>query len=205
MNNNRRNAIKLFGTGGAGVLVSLPENWVRPVVNAALLPAHAVTTVDVQLLQNVVPPPATAPCDSSISVVSAYPTGDTDADTDIAIVYDCENAACSIQTGIWAEGRGLPVNALIGLDLDLDDAVDSPSLLWDRLGPGGNWTFAGDTNIGSTNPQGSYFVTFDSTQCNVRVSLTFDTEIVRISPESRLERLTVSNVDIKTSEIPSTT
>lgn len=41
---DRRNLLRVALGGGALAMFALPEKWVRPVVNAVIVPAHAATS-----------------------------------------------------------------------------------------------------------------------------------------------------------------
>ncbi len=134
-NDSRRKLLKSIATGSGAVVAgkSLPESWIKPVIDTVLLPAHAQA--------------------SSFSCFAGSITSTTDETEGVAILFDGETT-CSL---ILVEGpdggdSGNPDEMLL-FDNDLVDDGDEE---FDLDGPiyGANWSNDGPEEDGL--PAGSY-------------------------------------------------
>ncbi len=174
-NDSRRKLLKSFAAGSGTVVAgkSLPEAWMRPVVESLLLPAHAQTTDLVM---------------SCGTLTEEQATGRDGGD--IAILFD--GGDCSLIEFDMAQD-GLHPDSVIGFDTDL-----VVNLLWDDLGTGSNW-IRDDTDIpgAEDNPNASYYVIVSKGGSTYHVSFTvIVSSDAAAGPPYASGNMTISNVEI---------
>lgn len=162
----RRRILKQVAAGGGMVIAAraLPEQWVRPVVDAVLLPSHAQTS-----------PSGTFSCGTAVATSGEDEgaVGDPDA---IVLVFDGES--CSMES-VCVQNDSITCGPT-------DFGGDAIALLDVGGFPGGvNWDMeqAGDTNwdvspnLGSGNGSGTFNVTATRTNSPGTGNM-FDVELV---------------------------
>ncbi len=187
---SRRKALKSIAAGTGAVVAgkSMPESWSKPVIDSAILPAHAQTS------QHII----CTPSPDSIIVTNDASLGCEEDNPDVAIVFDC--IRCQLVGGCFpgASAATDQPDALVIIDIDTNEAG------WEWEDTGENWQVTGNNFPAGQDVDGMADGTYTlsatrapTASGNCSVELTFRITTSNTDVPNAATTLTVDDVAIK--------